>query len=82
MVGDDVQVILPLPEAGAHAIDLADALVHAPEHAKGGRMVWPQLVGDLVVAGIVGVDGRCAAVDVHHHAKGLHLGEERIPNRV
>ncbi len=82
MIGHDVQVVLLPPILGAHAVDLPQPLIDAPQDAEGGRVVRSQFVGHLVVAVVVGVDGWHAAIDVQHHAEGLHLGEERVADRV
>ena len=78
MVRKDVQVVRTLPVELPHALDLPDLVVDAPQRAEGFAAVGPKVMGNLVIAGVGGIDGRHAAVDVHQHAERGDLAEDDI----
>jgi hypothetical protein len=64
MIRHKVEIIVTPSIVSPHTVDLTDAFIHRSKDTEGSGIVWPHLVSYLVVAVVVGIYGRYAAVKI------------------
>jgi hypothetical protein len=78
VVAEDVDVVRPAGIAACHVHDLGDAAVHGAHAAERGAGARPEVMGELVVYVVRGVDVRHAGVYVEEYGQRLQFAEQHI----
>ena len=78
MVREDVQVVVPSSILGPHTVNLLDLVVYAAQGFEGFRAAYPEVVSDLVIAVVVGIDGWHTTIDIYQASEGLYFPENHV----
>ena len=65
-------------ELAAHLVKLADAGINAAQGSQGFIGQRAMMMGAIIVAVVIGVNGRDAAIDVQRHGEGLNLAKDDV----